>query len=333
MNDSPWAVALWMVMGFGLVAYAVTGGADLGAGLWSLLASGPRKEAQRRAISEAIAPIWEANHVWLIFVIVVMFSAFSRAFAAISIALHIPIALALLGIVLRGAAYVFHAYGIQSQGTKDRWTRVFSWASAVTPLLLGMVLGAVSSSDILWVDGVVQTGFFAGWTTPFAVLVGLFACSLFALLSAVYLAADSHGEISEDFRKRALFTEGVAFVLAAAVFFQARSSAPDLFRQLAGSSWTLPIQLATAAAAGVTIATLWRRQLLWSRYSVAVQVGLVVVGWGAAMDRHFVLPNLDLRAATTNAAVLPYLALALAIGAVLLVPSLWYLYRVFKGGR
>ena len=108
-----WAEVLWAVVGVGLVVYALTGGADLGVGLWHFFAGGPRKEAQRRALREAIAPIWEANHVWLIFVIVVLFSAFPRAFAALSIALHVPLALGLVGIVFRGSAYAFRAYGIQ----------------------------------------------------------------------------------------------------------------------------------------------------------------------------------------------------------------------------
>jgi len=325
-----WAELLWAVMGVGLIAYALTGGADLGAGLWSALASGPRKAAQRRAVVEAIAPIWEANHVWLIFVVVVMFSAFSRAFAAVSIALHIPIALALLGVVLRGAAYVFHAYGIQSEDSKERWSQVFAWSSAFTPLPLGVIVGALSTSEIRWVDSQVTTGFVAGWTTGFAWLVGAFALALFALLSAAYLAAETHGELANDFRKRALLCEGVAGVLAAAVFWSAHGGAPDLFHQLARSSWTWPIQLLTAAAALTTVALLWSRQLRLSRYSAAAQVALVILGWGAAMDRHFVLPDLSIDVASSNPEVLPYLVAAFAGGSLLLGPSLWYLYRVFK---
>ncbi len=332
---TPWAEVLWAVMGLGLTVYAVTGGADFGAGLWSLVAVGPRKRQQQEAVQHAIAPIWEANHVWLIFVIVVMFSAFSRAFAVISIALHVPLALALLGIVLRGAAYTFHAYGIQGRRARQGWERVFAWASLITPVLLGTVVGALSSGDIVVVDGQVKSGFFAGWTTPFAWSVGLFALSLFALLAAVYLAGDTEGELAEDFRRRGLLMEGVAGALALATFLMARSHAPPLFENLARSSWTWPIQGATALLALATTALLYTRRLRAARYLAAGQVGLVVVGWGLAMRGHFVLPDVTLAHASANPEVMPALCLALASGSVLLVPALIYLYRVFKssGGR
>jgi cytochrome d ubiquinol oxidase subunit II len=294
------------------------------------VAAGPRKSEQQRAVQHAIAPIWEANHVWLIFVIVVMFSAFSRAFAVISIALHVPIALALLGIVLRGAAYTFHAYGIQGDRARVGWERVFAWASLITPVLLGTVVGALSSGDIVVVDGQVQSGFFAGWTTPFALAVGLFALSLFALLAAVYLAADTEGEVAEDFRRRALVMEGVAGALALGTFLLAQRYAPPLFDNLARSSWTWPIQGATAAFALASTLLLYRRRLRWARYAVAGQVGLVVVGWGLAMRGHFVLPDVTLARASANPEVMPALCLALASGSVVLVPALFYLYRVFK---
>jgi cytochrome d ubiquinol oxidase subunit II len=317
-------------MGLGLVAYAVSGGADLGAGLWSLLARGPRKEAQRQAVRQAIAPIWEANHVWLIFVIVVMFSAFSRAFAVISIALHIPIALALLGIVLRGAAFVFRAYGIQGERAERGWERTFAWASLATPILLGTVVGALSSGRIRVIDGEVTTGYLAGWLTPLAWIVGLFALALFALLAAVYLAADTEGELADDFRRRALVMEAIAAVLALVTFVRSASEAPGLYDNLARSPWTWPVQAATAACALATVALLLRRRPRLARYTVAVQVALVVLGWGLAMDGHFVLPDVSLAGSSPNPEVMPALALALGLGSLILGPALFYLYRVFK---
>jgi len=325
-----WSEILWAVMGLGLVVYAVTGGADLGAGAWSLFASGPRKQEQREAVQHAIAPIWEANHVWLIFVIVVMFSAFSRAFAVISTALHVPIALALVGIVLRGAAYSFRAYGIQGDRARIGWERVFAWASLVTPLFLGSVVAGVSSGSIRVEKNHVTTGYFAGWTSLFAVAVGAFTLSLFVLLSAVYLAGDTEGEVSNDFRRRALWMEGIAALLAAVTFGLAAKDAPPLFANLARSSWTWPVQGATAAAAALTIALLWTRRSRLARYTVAAQAGLVVLGWGLAMHGHFVLPDVDLAMASPHPEVMPSIALALAIGSVILIPALVFLYRVFK---
>lgn len=320
----------WGAMGGGLVAYVLFGGADFGGGVWDLLAFGPRKAEQRRAIEHAIAPIWEANHVWLIFVIVVLFTVFPRAFAAIGIALHIPITLALVGIVLRGAAFTFRAYGLQTPPTKASWGRIFAWSSLVTPVFLGMSLGALSTGDIRWTDGQVTSGFLAGWLSPFAIFVGLFALGLFSLLAAVYLTAETKGAVQEDFRRRAIATELVAGFLAFMVWFLAKSYAPDLYVELAQSVWTWPVQIATALSALATLGLLYRRQFWWARATVAVQVGLVVLGWGLAMDGHLIRPDLHLANAGARNEVMTALPGPLLLGTLLLVPSLWFLFRVFK---
>src|SRR5687768_2060141 len=152
------ATLLSWVVGAALVAYVLTGGADFGAGVWDLLASGPRRDAQRKAIEHAIAPIWEANHIWLILVVVLVFTGFPVGFAALGIALHVPIALALVGIVLRGAAFAFRGYGIPTElasqaahAAVDKgsaWGRVFAWSSLLTPICLGLVVGGMSSPAI-----------------------------------------------------------------------------------------------------------------------------------------------------------------------------------------
>ena len=121
-----------------LILYALMGGADYGGGMWDLLASGPRADRQRRAIVEAIAPIWEANHVWLILVIVLLFSGFPRAFSTIMIALHIPITAMLIGIVLRGSAFVFRKYDSTEDAVQRRWSTIFGIASFFTPFFQGL---------------------------------------------------------------------------------------------------------------------------------------------------------------------------------------------------
>jgi cytochrome d ubiquinol oxidase subunit II len=325
-----WAHLLLGTIGLGLVVYAITGGADLGVGLWSLLAGGRRKAEQERAIRHAIAPIWEANHVWLIFVIVVLFSGFSPAFAAISIALHVPIALALLGMVFRGAAYVFHAYGIQTEESRASWSRVFGWASVLTPLALGAIVAGLSSGDIRVNGHEVTTGFFAGWTTPFALAVGLFALGLFGLLAAVYLAAETEGLLSDDFQRRAIAMEVVCGVLAAVTFLLARSYAPRFFENLLGSPLTWLIQAAAAVAAVGTLLLLFAREVRFARLTAAAQVALVILGWGLALRGHFILPDMPLSRAVSHPEVLPALALAVGLGSLVLLPALAYLYWIFK---
>src|SRR4030095_3059205 len=127
-----------------LVAYAVTGGADFGGGLWDLLASGPRAAGQRRLVEQALAPVWEAHHVWLIYVLVILFTAFPPAYAALGTALHVPLTVMLVGIVLRGSAFVFRQYGGGPAAAVEAWGRVFAVASVVTPFFLGAVLGAMT---------------------------------------------------------------------------------------------------------------------------------------------------------------------------------------------
>jgi len=331
-SSGVWAV--WVLMGVGLVAWVLTGGADYGGGLWDLLASGPRKEAQRSLIAEAIAPIWEANHVWIIFLVVMMFSVFPRAFFVVSVALHIPLVLALFGMVLRGAAFTFRAYGLQPDAVGHRWGRVFAWSSALTPVFLGMALGAMSTGDLRHVNGLVTSGFLAGWTSPFSFTVGLFALALFALLAAVYLTADAaSAELAEDFRGRALAAELVAGVLAALVAWRASVDAPALWAALAGSSWTWPVQLGTAAAAIAVLAALVTRRFALARFAVAAQVGLVVLGWGLAMDGFIVRPDVHVTAAGTRPEMMGPLMVAVSIGLAVLLPSLWLLFRVFKRSK
>jgi cytochrome bd ubiquinol oxidase subunit II len=326
-----WAELLWAAVGLGLTVYALTGGPDLGSGVWSLLARGPRKAAQREVLHHAIAPIWEANHVWLIFVIVILFSAFPRAFSAISIALHIPIALAVLGIVFRGAAFAFHAYGIYTDRTRERWSRVFYISSIATPVLLGVVAGALGTGQIRVIDHRVATGFLAGWTTPFAWVVGLFTLSLFATLAGVYLSAEAEDPaVAEDFRSRAIAAELVTGVLAGLVTWRASVEAPLLYERLMQSTWTWLVQIGAAALAVTTLLFLWVRELRFARFTCAAQVAFVVLGWGLAMDRHFVLPDVSVAYSIGYAPVLPAFALAFGGGAVLLIPAFWYLLRVFK---
>jgi cytochrome d ubiquinol oxidase subunit II len=326
------AMLLAWVIALALVAYVLTAGADFGAGLWDLLATGPRAQRQRTAIEHAIAPIWEANHIWMILVVVLAFTGFPEAFAVVSIALHIPIALALVGIVLRGAAFAFRSYGVRSQAARSRWGRVFAWASLITPVCLGMVVAGMSSGAIVQTDGVVRSGYFAGWTTAFAVLTGAFVLTIFALLAAVYLTLDvaDDPELQADFRRRALVCEVVAGLLAAAVAWRASVDAPLLLHGLAARPWSIPVQLLTMLAALATTFALIRDRFALARVAVAAQIALVVLGWTLAMDGHLVLDAVPIERAGARPAVIGPVLWVLAAGGMVLLPALWWLMRVFK---
>ncbi|MFL5563339.1 MAG: cytochrome d ubiquinol oxidase subunit II, partial [Gemmatimonadaceae bacterium] len=195
-----------------LNAYVLMGGADFGGGVWDLLARGPRRDAQRALIRDSIAPIWEANHVWLIIVVVMLFTAFPPAFAMLGTVLHIPLTLMLAGIVLRGSAFVFRSYGSPERAAQQRWGRVFAMSSLITPVLLGVIVGAIASGAVgnaqsklamgnaqsMLATGNAQQAlasvrpsfadvFVTPWLDFFPLAVGLLALALFAFLAAVYL--------------------------------------------------------------------------------------------------------------------------------------------------
>ncbi len=298
-----------------LTAYVLFGGADFGGGVWYLLASGPRRAQQREVIAKAIAPVWEANHVWLILAIVLLFTCFPRAFAVIAIGLHIPLTLMLIGIVLRGSAFVFQSYG-------GGGGRVFATASLVTPVLLGMCVGAVASGTV-WRgvrDGSFVTSFIGSWLTPFAFAVGVFTLACFAFLAAVYLTLEpKDAQLQEDFRTRALLA-GLAVVLAAiglAVF----PEAPPVH---AG------IIALTAAAALAAFWSLWRRRYRIARAAAAAEVVFIVWGWAVAQYPYVVPPDLTIGDAASPRVTLELALIAVLAGAVVLFPSLYYLMRVFK---
>jgi cytochrome d ubiquinol oxidase subunit II len=315
-----------------LILYALMGGADYGGGMWDLLASGPRADRQRRAIVEAIAPIWEANHVWLILVIVLLFSGFPRAFSTIMIALHIPITAMLIGIVLRGSAFVFRKYDSTEDAVQRRWSTIFGIASFFTPFFQGLTLGALTTGNIHLVGDQVVTGFFAGWLTPFALTCGLFALALFALLAATYMtvAAKSQPDLQNDFRLRAIWAQTALIPLAFIVFATSKYGAPFMFHGL--TNWWAPVLLGWTALSAITaILALWSRRFYLARIAAVAQVTFILVGWGLAQFPHLVTPDVTLQNAAAPESTLKLLLLALGAGAVVLLPSLIYLFQIFKG--
>jgi cytochrome d ubiquinol oxidase subunit II len=315
-------------------AYVLTGGADFGGGLWDLLARGPRAERQRALIAESIAPIWEANHVWLIVAVVVLFTAFPPAFSAIAIALHIPIALMLIGIVLRGSAFVFRAYGSTAAPARRRWGVLFAGASAITPMLLGILVGTVASGDI---DPAAATHpasftdvFVRPWLSAFPIAVGIFTLFLFAFLAAVYLAlrADD-AELREDFRRRALGAAFGVFMAAAWSLVIALSDAPAVPDALLHSAWAPPFQIAVGLAAIIALAALWTRRYRLARIAAAGQVSLILWGWAFAQFPDVLPRRMTIRQAAAPTTTLELVLIGLVAGSLILIPSLRYLFRVF----
>jgi cytochrome d ubiquinol oxidase subunit II len=315
-----------------LVFYAVTGDADYGGGMWDLLATGPRADAQRSAIERAIGPIWEADHVWLILIVVILFTGFPSAFAAMMTALNIPFTLMLIGIVLRGSAFIFRKYDIKSKEVKQGWSMLFGAASFFTPFIQGLTLAALSTGEIRIVDGRLATGFFAGWLTPFAFACGLFALALFAFLAATYLTVDTSTErdVQNDFRLRALWS-GVALApIAFVVFITSKEGAPVMYHGL--TQWWAPLLIgATLVFAIAALTSLWLRRFALARIAAIAEVTLILTGWSLAQYPRLVTPDITIFNAAAPEITLRLLTYALVAGAIVLFPSLFFLFRVFKG--
>jgi cytochrome bd ubiquinol oxidase subunit II len=317
-----------------LNAYAVLGGADFGGGVWDLLALGPRKARQRELIAEAIGPVWEANHVWLILAIVLLFTCFPPAFARLGTLLHIPLSLVLIGIVLRGSAFTFWRYGADEE--QRHWGVVFAIASLMTPLLLGTTVGAIASGALGAEGG--GEGFYvtyvASWLDPFALSVGLFALVAFAFLAAVFLTLEARErELQEDFRRRALGSGVALFLAAVLTLFLSLSGAPLVRDGLIFVAWAVPLHLLTAAAATTALAALWLRRWRVARAAAVAQVSLILWGWALSQYPYILPPELSVAAARAPDATLRLVLGALAVGAVVLLPSMYYLFRIFKKGH
>ena len=245
-----------------------------------------RKATLRTTRRRSGCQVWEANHVWLILVIVILFTAFPPAFSVIATALHIPITLLLIGIVLRGTAFTFRSYDVQRDDVQRRWSLVFSIASIITPILLGIILGAIASGTIRVENGAVTSGFFNSWLAPFPFAVGFFALALFAFLAAVYLTVEAEpGDLQEDFRLRALIAGVAVGVLALTVFILAGTGAPTVRAGISRTWWALGLQLLTAIFAVGAFLTLWTRRYKLARVCAAAQVTLILLGWAFDSSR------------------------------------------------
>jgi cytochrome d ubiquinol oxidase subunit II len=326
------ADAVAAILTLGITLYAVFGGADFGAGMWDLLAGqGSRADRARAQIDRSIAPVWEANHVWLIFVLVVAWTAFSPAFSAVMTTLYIPLALAALGIVLRGSGFAFrHALPGPVRGPA---TRVFGVSSVLTPFFLGTVVGAIAAGEVPADGGGDPT---ASWTGTLPLLSGAMFVAAAADLAAVFLVRDSRaaGEpgLERYFARRALGAAVVAGALAAGGIVALHSDARFVYEGLVGPGLPLVILsgVCGAAALGLLAWGLSRGFDAWISFLMrAAAVGAVVaVVWGWFVAQHpYLLPeSLTIDEAAAASASLITVIVVFGIAALLVIPSLALLY-------
>lgn len=327
LYDLPLAFAL-----IGLTLYTVLGGADFGAGLWQLTAGrGPRAKEIRDHAHEQIGPVWETNHVWLIFVLVVMWTAYPVAFASIASTLSIPLFIAAVGIILRGAAYALRA-GTSGPRELNAIDTVFSLSSILTPFALGTAVGGIASRRVP--VGNAAGNLFSSWLNPTSILIGSLAVAAAAYLAAVYLSADAarvgHPDLEGAFRRRALGAGVVAGAIALGGLAVLHSDAHPLYRNLVEGDGRPA--LAVSVLAGLsTLALVWRGRYEPARYSAALAVAAIIAGWALAQSP-ILLPGLTLKAAAAPHDTLIALVVAVVAGGMVLFPSLALLFRLVLGG-
>jgi cytochrome d ubiquinol oxidase subunit II len=310
----------------------VLGGADFGAGLWYMLLPGERRRPLRDHTYHAMGPVWEANHVWLIFVLVVVWTAYPRAFAAIFSTLYIPLFAAAVGIIIRGTCYA-----LRSAVSTPREERVlgalFGVSSVLTPFALGAAIGGIAS-------GRVPLGNAAGdaidsWLNPTSMIVGVLAVATSAYLAAVWLTGDAaragRDDLAEPFRVRALVSAAIAGALALGGLLVLRGDAERIYDGLTSGAG-LAALIASVAAGAATAALVALRRPGPARWSAAVAVGAIVAGWALA-QRPLLLPGLTVEEAAAGDETVVALLVSIAAGSVVLVPSLVLLFSLVLRGR
>jgi cytochrome bd ubiquinol oxidase subunit II len=316
----------------GVLMYGVFGGADFGAGFWDLTAGGAeRGRRPRHLIDESIGPVWEANHTWLIFCLVLMWTGFPSAFAAIMTTLYLPLGLAALGIVLRGSGFAFRKVSMRTAEQRVNGA-AFAASSVVTPFCFGTVAGAVAS-------GRVPAGgngpALSSWLNPTSILGGILAVTVCAYLAAVFLTEDARLRREPDLerwaRRRALGAAGVAGVVSVVGLFVLRSDAHRLYLHLfrAGLAFVIISVLAGLAA----LVALQRGQPRVVRALGIVAVGSVLLGWGAAQYPYLLGDHVSIASAAAPHATLVALAVVAVAAVVLVVPSIGLLFVLQQRGR
>jgi cytochrome bd ubiquinol oxidase subunit II len=317
-----------IVLGVSLTAYALFAGADFGAGVLDLLAG--NRDAEREAIAATIGPVWEANHVWLIFSITILFSAFPAAFSALGTALLAPLTIALLAIVLRSVALGLRASPGATARSRTMLSRLFGAASLIAPFTFGAVAGALAAVSISPHIGALPAPH-VPWTGAFALATGALAAALCAQLAASFVALSMvrSGEqrLAERFRVRGLQSGACVCLLGPAALAVAATAAPAVWHRLVGPA--LPLVIIGLGAGAMSLLAGWRRRYLLARGASLLTGAAVLWGWFVSQAPHLIGARLTVHSAAATHAALG--AIAIAAGAVLLLvlPAMYLLFAVF----
>jgi cytochrome d ubiquinol oxidase subunit II len=318
------AAVLWV----GVTMYAVFGGADFGAGFWSLVAgNGPSGRRARDLADWAIGPVWEANHVWLIFVLVVLWTAFSSAFEAVFSTLFIPLSLAALGIVLRGSGFAFHKTARQFKG-REAAERIFGLSSLLTPFFMGTVVGAIAAGKVP--EGNAAGDPISSWLNPVSLLIGTLFVATSAYVAAVFLVSDARRaqapDLEDYFKRRALGAAIFAGAVAFAGIFILHADARYLYDGLTHEG--LPLVILSAACGLGVLVLLWRNAPRGARPLAVGAVAAVIWAWAVAQHPYLLPQTLTIDEGAAPSSTLTGVLIVFGVAVVLVLPSIGLLFSL-----
>jgi cytochrome bd ubiquinol oxidase subunit II len=316
----------------GLIFYIVLAGADFGAALWQVTAPHtPDGERLRDMAHDTMAPVWEANHVWLIFVLTVTWTAYPAAFGSMASTLGVALSVAAFGIIVRGAAYALSS-GTAGAREVRHVDEASAIASVLAPFALGACIGALAAGRVPY--GNAQGDLFSSWLNPTSILIGVLAVVFSAYLAAVYLSADAvrqgRDDLVEPFRRRALAAGTVAGALSVAGLIVLHADAHALYRDLVFGAG-LPALIVSVLAGALTLGLVATHRFEPARYTAALAVTAIVAGWALAQQPRF-LPGLSVEDAAAGHDTLVAVIVAVVGGGILLFPALTLLLRMTVGG-
>lgn len=325
-------------LGLSLLFYVLFGGADFGGGIIELVFSSKLNEPQKQVINRAIAPVWEANHMWLIIVIVILFMGFPQVYTVMLTYLHLPVTAVLVGIVIRGTAFTFRHYDAIKDNSQKYYARLFQFSSLWTSFFLGVTMGAMVLGKINPTAAPFPERFIDPWLNPFCIGVGIFTCCIFAFLAAVYLVGESEDEESKRIFIKIGRTLNVLTILSGAtVFLTGKSSDFDLINMFIAS----PVAIITVILATISLPVLWyalnNEKGVLARITAGFQILMIMLAWynvnfPVILNVHNG-PDITLTGHPAPPATITILALALLIGSLFILPFLYYLLRVFKSNK
>ena len=323
---------IFAIMAISLLLYVLLGGADFGGGILELFTKGKASGI----VARAIAPVWEANHMWLILVVVILFVGFPLVYTTILTALHIPVLLTLIGIILRGSAFTFRHYDIEEEKPKAIYSAIFRYSSLITTFFFGVTVGGIILGNIStdYREGFLRI-YIHPWFNLFCFSMGIFLVILFAFLANIYTIGETKDEQHTRRFTRLAKRLIVLLVLAGAlVFTTAEIYGHSLFSEFYHS----PVSMGAVLLATLALPLLWvnlnKRKRNLIRFIAGFQTTMIVLGWFAIQfpvlirindGNHVTLQNSSAPEQTQF-----YLLIALVVGVIIIFPSMWYLYKTFK---